>query len=267
MKTIKNNFRTTNYMLIACTICFAFCKKDKVTDPNNNGNNSPAIPTGTLMLHLHTYLDDNEVDLYNIAYTTNAGRNISLSLTQLYISDIQLVKLDGSSYNFSGKKLLKVQEAETYLVGNVPVGNYKSIKFKVGLDAATNALNPSASADSAILKKTEMWFGSTAQPDGYIFMNVQGAIDTSSDLSGTTVPFVYKIGTNANYKQVTMPDKNFSIIKDQVEYGHIIIDYNKLFSGISLNQSINLLITTASANISAPATTVANNIPLMFRYE
>lgn len=239
----------------------SFCK------PKDNPTPDPVVPKGQFLFHLHTYIDNDEVDLYDITYTTLEGRKISLSLAQLYISDIQLVKSDGSTVDVSGKKILKLFETETNLVGDVPVGNYKSIRFKVGLDATTNALNPKASADSAILNKPEMWFGSAAQPDGYVFMNVQGKIDTSSTFDKTPVPFSYKIGTNANYKQVSMGIKDFKVEEGKAVFGHIIIDYNRLFNGIQLNQLANLSVTTAAANSSAIAAKIVNNIPSIFLYE
>lgn len=140
----------------------------------------------------------------------------------------------------------------------------------MGLDPTTNAESPTTPADSALLNKPAMWFGATAQPDGYVFMNVQGKVDTTADMSGTAAqmqPFVYKIGTNANYKQITMPDKNFSITPNSVIFGHIIIDYSKVFGSLLLYQSANLSVTTAAANTMAPGTTVANNITTLFRYE
>jgi len=250
---------------------FSACKKNKKTaedDPNDP--TTTTTPTGTFDLHLHTYIGSSEVDAYNIVYTDDNGRKMFVSMAQLYISDIQLVKLDGSTFNFTGKKVLKLLEFESYIVGEAPVGNYKSIRFKVGLDAATNQLSPTTPSDSALLNKPAMWFSSSVQPDGYVFMNVQGKIDTTADASGTNAqmqPFTFKIGTNANYKQVTMPDKNFSIVPDQVQFGHIIIDYTKLFNGLQLYQPANFSVTTAAANASAPATTIANNIPQMFFYE
>jgi hypothetical protein len=258
-------FKITCPFVFVGIILLYSCKKDNTEElaPTTPVN----APTGTFMFHLHTYLDLNEVDLYGITYTTTAGRNISLSMAQLYISDIQLVKLDGSTYTVSGKKLLKVLEADTYLVGNVPVGNYKTIRFKVGLDASSNQLNPTATADSIVLNRPAMWFGNTAQPDGYVFLNVQGMIDTSTTMSGTPVPFSYKIGTNANYKQVVMPDKNFSVVENQVTFDHLWVDYNQLFTGIQLNQNSNLFVTTVADNSTALATTIVNNIPAMFVYE
>jgi len=240
------------------------CKKPK--EEQNNPDNSNT-PKGTLMFHLHTYIDEHEVDLYNAVYANDEGRSLSLSVAQLYISEIELVKLDGSGYTIPSSKIFKILDQETFVAGEVPVGNYKGIKFKVGLSNSDNAKLPSASADSAIFKHSEMWMGVSAQPDGYVFMNVQGTIDTTSDLSGAMIPFTYKIGGNLNYKQVTMPEKNFSIMENQTEYAHIKINYNKLFHGVQLNDINNLSVLTLSDNSGVVAQKVVNNIPTMFIYE
>jgi hypothetical protein len=249
-------------ILLAVVALSSSCKKDKSTAPESTGT-----PTGTFMLHLHNNIDDTEVEDYDSVYAAADGRNVSLTMAQLYISEIQLVKADGSVYDVSGVKILKVQETETYMVGNVPVGNYKTLKFKVGLDPATNQLNPLTPSDSALLNKPAMWFSNPVQPDGYVFLNLQGNIDTTAAMTGALVPFSYKIGTNANYKQVTMPDKNMTILDGQVEYGHININFYNLFNGIQLNQNTNLFVNTTADNTSTTANTIVNNIPSLFVYE
>jgi hypothetical protein len=257
MKNILNQ----NFILMFLGLLLTACTPKQTVLPE------PIVPKGTFMLHLHTYLDNNEVDLYNIDYTLLDGRKISLSMAQLYLSDIQLVKLDGSTVPFAGKKIFKVLETDTYLVGDVAVGNYKSIRFKVGLDPTTNLLNPMMPSDSALLNKSEMWFNNTAQPDGYIFMNVQGKIDTSANRNKPLVPFSYKIGTNAHSVQVNLGDKNFTVEEGKSIFGHLWIDYSKLFNGIPLNLAPNLSVKTVQDNSSALAAKIANNIPSMFIYE
>jgi len=153
------------------------------------------------------------------------------------------------------------------VVGKLAVGTYKSVRFKVGLPSAVNSSIPSDSPDSVSLNHPEMWFGSTAQPDGYCFLHVSGEIDTSSTLSGNMTPFQFRIGTNSNYEQVIMPLEYFTVVENQVVFSHIIIDYSKLFSGIGLNDPANLSILDPSDNSTLPGQTVSNNIPLMFRYE
>lgn len=82
---------------------------------------------------------------------------------------------------------------------------------------------------------------------------VQGMIDTTSDNSGSKIPFCYKIGTNANYLQVNMPEKPYKITKDQIFYQHIYIDYTKLFTDVQLNIASNLSIKTPLDNVSSLA--------------
>ncbi len=246
-------------IVTAVLIAGAGCKK--------KDNNS--ADTAQLYFHIHTNIDTNEVENYNQVYETGAGRKISLSKAQLYVSHIQLVKQDGSTYEIPDTVVLKVFEQEVYFVANVPTGIYKSVKFNVGLDATQNTAS-SSTAD--VFNHPEMWYGSTTQPGGYVFANVQGAIDTTTNGNGTMAqmqPFVYKLGTSANYKQVSMPDHTpaYNFEKDQVQYIHLIADYSQLFNGIQLNNSANLNIRSVAANSTTNGAAVGNNISAMFSYE
>lgn len=250
---------------------FTSCKK-KSDDPAPEDTNGGTVdtPTGMLQMHIHNYIEDTEVDDYNIPYTTSSeGRKISLSMGQVYLSNIQLVKLDGSVYTIPNTVVLKVQEEETYKIALVPVGNYKTIRFNIGLDASTNQKTPSSDANDP-LNKPDMWFSNTAQPDGYVFVNAQGKIDTTASASADAAhmqPFVYRIGTNGNLMQRTMPDRNFSVYKDQVELFHMYVDYSKLFTGIPLSNPANLHVNTPADNSSWVAASIVHNIPSMFYYE
>lgn len=260
MKTVITHLIKPLLILLAAITFLSSCKKEKQPDP------TPATtPTGTVILHLHSFVGLNEV-AYDSIYTDLSGRKISLNMAQLYLSGIELQKADGSFYGLSNAKVLKTLENEEYILGTAPVGNYKSFRFKVGLDAGTNAADPSTNA--ALLNHTEMWFNTTAQPDGYVFMNVQGKVDTTAGGAGPDANmqnFVFKIGTNAHYKQVTMPDQPFSILQDQAQFVHMYIDYGKLFTGIDLHQP--LMVGSVADNTSALSNAVTNNIPLIFNYE
>lgn len=224
---------------------------------------------GTLYFHLHTDVDTNEVGDYGIVYTTSTGRKIAVDKAQMYLSHIELIRTDGTTYPISGVIVLKSQETEEYYLSKVPAGTYKSIKFDVGLDATQNAL-PST-ADTA-LNHSEMWYGATAQPGGYMFINFQGSVDTTTNGNGTAAdmrPFMYFIGTNAHLTTITMPNHSpsYTITDGQTQFVHIKIDYNKLLDGIQLNNPMNLMVMMSSDNSSVNANAVANNIPGMFSYE
>jgi len=250
-------------LLTAALLIFnASCKK-------HDTGSVTTIDSTNLYMHLHTNLDTNEVESYSEVYETGVGRKISATVTQLYISHIQLIKTDGSTYDIHGRVILKTQEVETYSLGKVPVGTYKSVRFHVGLDDVTNSLDASANAD---LNHSEMWYNAASQPGGYIYLLFGGTIDTTTNAMGTEAqmqPFSYKLGTTTAYKEVDLPDHSpvYDFKKDIEEYIHLTIDYNKLFNGIQLNDPANLSITTVAANSSVPGTTIINNIPYMFTYE
>jgi hypothetical protein len=233
------------------------CKHDQQSDISAQGN---------LIFHLHTMLDTNKVFQYDTVYFMSGHRKISLSLAQMYISDIQLVKKDGSVYNMAGTVLLKTLENEVYQIGNAPNGDYKAIRFSVGLDPAENIKIPLGKSDS-LYNNPLMWFGSTAQTQRYIFLNLQGKIDTTTNGVGTLEnmkPFSYKIGTDANYKQVVMNNVIFTIQPGQTQYVHFMIDYNMLFMDIQLNNPNNLSINSVADNTTILAKNICNNIPFIF---
>ena len=231
-------------------------------------NDSNPEVTGQLYFHLHTNIDDSEVDSYNSVIQSASGRKISLSLAQLYITNIELVKLDGSVYSVSDKVILKDFENEAYFIGNLPAGNYKSVHFSVGINSAVNAKTP-VSTDT-VFYRPEMWFGNTAQPQGYAFLNVQGKIDTTKKANGSVAqlqPFTYKIGTTANLVNVTLPEQNFTVLPNQQEYVHLIINYFKIFDGIDLSKASNLSVQSPTDNSSAVAKQIVKNISNLFTYE
>ncbi len=236
------------------------CKKSTTDDTK------PISTTGTLLFHLHTNLDSNEVD-YGPVYHLNDGRKISITKAQLYITQIKAVKPDGSVYDSPASIILKVLEKEIYLVGSIPAGDYKSVRFNVGIDSVRNQMTL-ASYDSSI-NNPDMWFGSVLQSYGSVFVNFQGTIDTSMAGNGSIAQmqsFSYKIG-QPNLKVVSMPDKNFTIVPDQAYEVHITINYAKLFSGISLNVAGNLEMNTLTQNNSQLASKLSDNITSMFSYE
>ncbi|MCE2743886.1 MAG: hypothetical protein LW701_10005 [Fluviicola sp.] len=257
----KYLIKTTLFCVLV--ILFEACKKDS-TPPTSSDS---ASTTGKFILHLHTHIDITEVEAYDSLYPMFDTRKMSVHLAQMFFSEVQLVKLDGTTIDVTSNSFLKTFENEQYIIGNVPVGNYKGVRFKVGLNPTKNALDPITSSESTILNNSEMWFGNSAQPDGYVFFNLQGTIDTTTAMNGTPVNFEYRIGTNANYISVVLPEQNFTVIKDMNSFAHVIIDYSKIFDGIILNDASNLSIHSVNDNNLPIVTTLKNNISSMFHYE
>jgi len=264
-----------------CFIWFS-CKKTS-SEP------TPAAATGTVGFHLHTDLDTIEVDVLDSVYNV-LGRNWSLSRAQLYISNIQLIGLDGTLHAMPDT-ILKMVDTEEYIIGQAPVGNYKSVSFNVGLAPSINHnSNGPAGTDEAgnsssgsILNHQEMWLGDATYPsgsnfnpaDGYIFVNLQGKIDTSASGVGPMAnmqPFCYQIGTDAMYTSVTMPEQDYTITAGQLHLIHIVVHYNKLLTGINFVRAtpstLNIANVAQNDTITNPiAKQIHSNISSMFIYE
>lgn len=238
-------------LLIAAIALLAACKKD------NTGG------TGTLYLHMHTNIDTTEAEAGVVCHDA-AGRQYQLNVAQFYVSNVKLHRANGTSLGIDGVYALKTIATEQYLVGEVPVGDYVSVTFNVGLDSTINHSDPATYNPSSVLapQNPSMWFGSTTQ--GYVFMRVEGLADTTLGNVGTpNVPFSYLLGTDAQRKTITMPDKAFTVTKGTAQEIHITCDYGKLLTGIDFKTQTNA---TPFVN-PATATQIANNISNMFSYE
>jgi hypothetical protein len=240
--------------------------------PNEPAPVSAAVETAPISMHLHAYIGTSpsgEVDLYGTVHKDDEGRKISLSFAQLYISNIRLVKRDGSIYSLSDTILLSNIGEQVYQLGNVPIGNYRTIRFDIGLPAAVNAQIP-FSATPVILNNSAMWFTGSAQANNYVFMHAAGKIDTTAAKNAEDAdmaPFVYKIGTNSNVVQVSMPDQNFAVQPNTMAYIHMKADYAELFNGINLTNKDHLTVETAADNASSLVIDITSNMKKMFKYE
>ncbi|MCW3124860.1 MAG: hypothetical protein JWO03_518 [Bacteroidetes bacterium] len=255
---MRSTIKMSAMLMVAVVLFLTGCK-----DP------APATQTGMLMFHLHTNLDADEVDAGDV-HTNWNGKNIQLDRAQYYISGVKLIKADNSTVSVPGTILVRMGQ-EIYMVGNAPVGTYKSLSFNVGVQPADNHKAPAThSATDDLSEQTPtMHFASTA--DGYIFMAVEGMIDSSAGGTGTPdKSFSYHIGTDALLKTVTMPDHSaapyntsFVVSATSGATVHMMADYNKLFNTVDMSTN-NITNTT---DINWIATTLAGNIPNMFSYE
>ncbi|MGZ3862117.1 MAG: MbnP family protein [Bacteroidia bacterium] len=263
MKTTIKSAGILKISLAASLLIFTSCTKHTVAPE------APPATTGVISLHLHTGIGMNEVDSGTIAMDAN-GRNIQLNIAQFYISGVILKKTDGNSVTLD-TRILKTIGEEMYVLGTVPAGNYSSISFNIGVDAANNSKDPAmcSASDPLHTQTPSMWFGSTSQ--GYMFMNVQGLADTSAAQNAPVssyMPFCYQLGTNAMFKTVNMPvmSQPVSVTAKSTQNSpamiHVMCDYGKLLEGIDFK--------TQSCGTPFNGPTVANhvagNVASMFMY-
>jgi hypothetical protein len=265
------------FAVIVALVVAISCKKKEESPHPTTLTPSPSTPTtrvakyGKAVLHLHTFVGDEELEAY-VDDVALGDRRISMSLGYVYLSDFELVDMNGFITPLPDTVILKVQDNISYNLNKIPVGRYKSIRFKVGLDSVASH-KPVNSAFGGILNKPDMWFESIADPNKFVFAHFKGKIDTATtpDASNERADYHYKIGTKAHFIQVVMPIRaagtEFNIGETGSEYFHIYMDLLKLFEGISLNNPSNLQVTSVVDNSTSIANKLATNISNMFRYE
>lgn len=116
---------------LACsTLLLVSCKKDA---------DSPATETGVFSIEMENAVGEQELNLATDQYTTAAGDEFTVSTFKYFISNVQLKKADNTTYNVPDSYFLVDQAAEAsklLRIKDVPVGDYTSLSFVVGVDSA-----------------------------------------------------------------------------------------------------------------------------------
>lgn len=252
---MKSTIKVSVLVVLTAVLFATGCKK-KTDTPQ----------TAMLMLHIHTNIDSNEVDQGGI-YTNWAGKGVTLTRAEYYISGIKLTKIDGSTVDVDGTTLVQWTR-EVYNIGNIPTGSYKSISFNVGVQPSDNHKDPATQTGDLATQNPLMNYSTTA--NGYIFLAVAGLVD--SNASGTpNKAFSYQIGTDALLKTVTLGDHSaapynapyVATVNGSITI-HIVGDYGKLFNNVDMIQNSQTNSTDVNTALGA---TLAGNIPSMFEYE
>lgn len=176
---------------------------------------APAIAASQpLSLNITNLANSKGIDFTN-TFTTPNGERYNISSFRYYVSKIRLVKQDGSEYAIAGKYLLVNPSTPTYALGNVPTGDYKSIKFGIGIDSLTNHSDPTIHQISnplAIQSPGIHW----SWKSGYIFLMLEGSCDTTEAKNDVQTygqfskPLTFHIGTDMMYREVVL-SSNFTV--------------------------------------------------------
>lgn len=107
--------------------------------------------------------------------TTSAGQSIQTTMWQMYISNVALVKADGSEVPVAGLNLIKLDGKGPFqnilaFKGDAPAGEYRGVRFDVGLPRTLNHIDASTQKDPLGLDAGMFW----AWNPGYIFSRYEG---------------------------------------------------------------------------------------------
>lgn len=233
-----------------CALAIASCKKEKPVEP--------VVPIATnqkISFHIHNTVG-NEVLVYDKIFTDNAGKRFKISAFKYYITNIKFIKDDGSELASTTKAILVNPLVADYSLGEVPTGNYKGVKFYIGLDSITNHADPTmldASNPLAIQTPSMHWNWNS----GYIFMKFEGFSDTTATNNGAfDMPLVYHIGMDKYSKQLSFTNNAFDVKADAEEEIVLQLDIKKLLNGLDLKTETQ----THSFNYSSTANKIFSNM-------
>lgn len=157
-------------------------------------------------------------------YSTPSGQRYKIQTLLFYVSDLRLVKDDGTEVELSDVLYYNIASPDT-IIATIPTGNYTAIAFGLGLDSLKNATDPATIAPPNPLSYAIAPYWGWASK--YIFAKLEGFV-TADATATPNIPFLFHTGTDALYREVNIP-RNIEIGKDAADIS-IIIDLDKLFS-------------------------------------
>ncbi len=237
--------------ILSLSVLLTGCKKDEKIAPNTEQKLSFNISN----------MVGNNAAAYNTLYQDASGRSFNLADMRYYISNIVLIKNDGTKLPINGKVLLVNPSTKAYDLGIVPVGDYKGFQFMLGLDSVANHSDPTTYSEGnplAIQTPSIHWSWSS----GYIFMKLEGLVDTSLAKTGTTnFQFFYHVGLDKFSKTVDFTNATFSVPSGSDKVINLEFDLLSVLNGIDMRTENS----THTMDNMPLAMKVSNNWPTAFK--
>lgn len=167
--------------------------------PDEKDDTDP-IETGSIQLQFDNIVGDQDLRLDSTQYMNAAGEEFTVSKLNYYISNIKLLRMDGSVFTVpQDSSYFLIREANSgsqkLTIRNVLTGDYTGIEFTVGVDSLRSVMDPSEPGRKGILDKD---MGPTNEEamywdwnPGYIFLKLEGSSDSATTANGK---YYYHIG-------------------------------------------------------------------------
>ncbi|OIQ21070.1 MAG: hypothetical protein BM557_04755 [Flavobacterium sp. MedPE-SWcel] len=204
-------------------------------------------------------------------YTNSNGESLTIDRFNYIVSNVVLINAAGEEVVYPKEESYFVVSEENDLktvhLENFPAGDYKKIKFGIGVDAQRYLQGETAQQSFWDLATANdlTWTWST----GYRFINFEGTY-TGHHITDAT-PFRMHQGSNSatdNYREVTLDLPSTGRVREnETPSIHFVVDLNVLLDGdtkISLHDNINDAGTATSIMGGANLVTIAENSKKMF---
>ncbi|WP_139180199.1 MbnP family protein [Pedobacter rhizosphaerae] len=230
------------------TLLFASCSKEEIV-PETELKQA----AGTLSLNFDAIYGSQDFALnkaFDYELTSSSGNaKFTYEFTKLryWVSNVILVTKDGNEYKVpdsyylieentaqpiqggSFNKVYPANKRENVIIRDIPFGEYKTVKFSIGVDSRYNdnltLRAGELSALTAMANDDWMWFTS------YIFTSTAGKITwvKSAPEAAVSKNFTFETGSNAQFKQKTIELINpISIGGDYTSKIDLTVDAKKI---------------------------------------
>jgi hypothetical protein len=235
------------YFCAALTIFISSCKKDSTA---KDIVVPPEVIKSDLSIQFDNRIGDNELHLNLESYTSVIySETYTVTALRYYISNISVTNTGDTVYTVpQDSSYFQVDQSDfnTWFANvKVPVGDYKTLTFVVGIDSLRNTMD--ISKRKGVLDPTTgangMYWGSDS---GYIFLKFEGTSPASTEAGNVFMYHIGGYGGNTtpiinNLKTITLDLSVHGIA--QVRTGtksniHLFVDVSKIFDNHGLPISI-----------------------------
>lgn len=244
---------------IATAILFTACKKPKTDDKDDDPKNDPPQKEyGILAIKVENYVGAEPLILNHTEYYTNAaGNDFKVKKYKYYLTNFKLVNTDNTEFVQPESYYLSDQASGDleFNIIDIPKGEYKSVKFLIGVDSAKNVSGAQTGALDPIWEM--FWDWNT----GYIMAMLEGE---SPVAVGNIVSFHIGgyAGPYSALREVTINfSENINIGKDKTPSFTLRSDLLKWFSGTNL---IDFTTFSLQSAVDSYSVKIADNYKNMF---
>jgi hypothetical protein len=186
------------------------CKKSETSTPVTN-------PT---TVNLNFAVDNNTLKFDTLKYYNAAGNNYSVSGLTFYLSTFEFENAAGTVYRYSDVYLVdaKTKSNVSFSFADLPAGNYKRMKFLIGLDSLHNL---DGALPNTVENANMVW--PTYMGGGYHFMKLEGNFRDQ----GQTYGYAMHMGHNWTCVTVNLV-KDFTLSAESAQVG-LTMNINEWF--------------------------------------
>jgi len=231
-------FQLKNTAAVLAVALFMSCSSDDSTSVNPESH-------GDVEVYFDNGVAGDALTL-GTSYTNSNGESLTINRLNYIVSNFVLIKADGSEYVYPKDDSYFVISAEagmlTAHLENIPAGDYKKVRFGIGVDQQRYLQGETAQQSFWDLAAAHdmTWTWST----GYRFINFEGTF-TAPGLSNGLIFQVHQGSNTAtdNYREVTLDLPTTARVREgEVPSIHVKTNANVILDGqqkIKLSDNLN----------------------------